>query len=147
LIIQYALLIISILLILPLFSLTYKFFLYKATTALLSLLSLTSLLSTAYTLYSIPLRLTPPKGKKPIRNGLLGGVDVKGPLEAWLPILNDTITAILALGAIALKGRVEEVWFFFMPGLVNLIVRYARWQMASVDVDGLEGLRYRYKGA
>lgn len=119
---------------------------------ILSLLSISSLLCSAYILFFIPLTtsIAPfstsvAKLQSPcvIANQR---VDVRGPIEAYLAILNLLLAGVLAVTG-WLGGSAKGVPFPALPGVVFGVVSMARLVMGSVDVGELQGLRYRYKGA
>ena len=116
---------------------------------LLGLLSISSLASTAYILHFIPPKRSRDvdlKGKRPMYK--VRGDD-GGPIEQYLVILNLVLSGMVALAAIVAwkKGLAEEAWRGILPATVFAIVMIARRQIAPLDVDGLEKLRYQYKGA
>ena len=73
----------------------------------------------------------------------------EGPIEEYLPILTGVLSLVLAFAAILSwrKGLVLETWQCALPAIVFSIVMFARRQMTPLDVEGLERLRYVYKGA
>lgn len=118
---------------------------------LFDLLSITSLLSTAYILHFIPPKQKQPpdpKGKRPLY--LMRGQD-DGPINQYLPWLDGALGAFIALlGLLSWrKGAIDagDTWRAVLPGIIFAVVMLAREQLAPLDVDGLERLKYDYKGA
>ncbi|GAB7348117.1 hypothetical protein MBLNU459_g6136t1 [Dothideomycetes sp. NU459] len=113
---------------------------------LLSFLSLSALGGAAYILYYVPLpHEIDPKGKRP----MYAAADARGPVDKYLASLVALLSAVVALAAVVAwrKGFVDEAWRGVLPGAIFLIVMFARSQMAPLDVQGLERLKYNYKGA
>ncbi|GAO48583.1 hypothetical protein SAICODRAFT_6533 [Saitoella complicata NRRL Y-17804] len=106
--------------------------------ALPILLSITSLSLTSYTLLSLPLHAQ----------------QTPFPLS-YLPFLNLTLSLLAAVnGGIksrVLRGGVDEVsWVvWYIPVVVCGVAEVLRYWMRGVeaDISGLEGLKYKYKGA
>lgn len=116
---------------------------------LLALLSVSSLLSTAYILHYIPPKATPapdPKGKRPMYQTRDNG---DGPVEQYLVLLNAVLSGAVAVAAMVAwnRGLAAEAWRGVLPAAIFGVVIIARTQMAPVPFDGLERLRYEYKGA
>ncbi|KAJ9642565.1 hypothetical protein H2199_004946 [Coniosporium tulheliwenetii] len=116
---------------------------------LTALLNLTSLGCTAYVLYYLPL---PPSSEaqgegRAVRgsSGLGSAMDDKGPVERHLVYLNGGLCGILALGE--WMGREKVGGWGWLPAVTFVLVLIARVLLRPVDVGGLEGLKYRYKGA
>ncbi|KAK4692384.1 hypothetical protein P7C71_g4811, partial [Lecanoromycetidae sp. Uapishka_2] len=131
---------------------------------LLSLLSITSLIATAYILLFVPnTRPMPAKVAKPSHQFQTE----LGPVKQYVVILNGGLSFLITLNAIAFKdkkGVHEGFWMLLLlpvgksrtpqrffqadPLVVSYsIILLARRLMLSVDVNELEDLRYRYKGA
>ncbi|KAI9835583.1 MAG: hypothetical protein M1819_002034 [Sarea resinae] len=86
----------------------------------------------------------------PAPSALPSNAKATGPLQHYLPQLNRVICAVLALPSLRPSAAVSGVWYkFLIPGLIHtmtsLAVRLIR--SSNADVDGLEGLKYAYKGA
>lgn len=71
------------------------------------------------------------------------------PLRKYLDHLNAVLCIVLLPFAYKAKyqGRVDDVWFAVMPGVVFVLVYIVRTQLKPVDVGELERLKYGYKGA
>ncbi|KAF2672802.1 hypothetical protein BT63DRAFT_475403 [Microthyrium microscopicum] len=109
--------------------------------------SLSSLAATVYTLYYLPL---PPidegKGKAKAKS------EKDGPLETWLMPLNAMLACVLTISGVAgmqngLSGWEDGEGMLILPFVVFIIVMVGRATLAPIDVDGLEKLKYNYKGA
>jgi len=128
------------------------FFAVPRRQVLLAFLSVSSLLSTAWTLHYFPPRM---RQRRSAAMGLRARsmyrlqYQAEGPIEEYLPWLNGGLCGVLAFIAVLewRKGRVDAAWRSAVPGIIFVIVMSARRQMRPLDVDGLERLRYEYKGA
>ena len=132
---------------------------------IISVLSMTSLIATAYTLIFVP-NTRPASSKKASSRRQLAAEP--GPVHQYIGYLNGGLSLLIGLNAISFKdkrGVHEGFWLLcFLPvgeHFRNLedvfaadilpvsfsIIILARRLMLSVDVDELEDLKYRYKGA
>ena len=122
---------------------------------LLGALSITSLLSTAYTLLYIP-----PNDRSrcetstPCRAS--GWASTRRPIDRWLAGLNGAVCALVLLYGLRPGGRTAglnladvKTWLSVVPALLLATATLARREIRAVDVnvDGLEELKYEYKGA
>lgn len=132
---------------------------------LISLLSMSSLIATAYILVFIP-NTRPDKSKATKSPAKLQ--PEAGPIQQYISYLNGGLSMLIALNAFGFrdkKGVHEGFWLLcLLPvgefsasdssnyqsdySVVSFsVIVLARRLMLSVDVDELEELRYRYKGA
>ncbi|PNS14127.1 hypothetical protein CAC42_6640 [Sphaceloma murrayae] len=127
-------------------------FVFKRRDALLSILSISSLGSTAYTLNFIPSeRPDPPTGL----TGLTGRrqrvlvASLNSPVSKYLPWMNGGLAGVLALFGVLLWTRgdlVGAIWAA-LPAAIYIVVMVARNDLVPLDIEGLERMRYEYKGA
>ncbi|OBT69807.1 hypothetical protein VE03_00702 [Pseudogymnoascus sp. 23342-1-I1] len=137
----------------------------------LPLLALTSLLASAWVMYAFPMGRTGwgvvdewaatcaagdgeggkekgggRKGKG--RAGDISGEEQEGPLRRWLVPLNACLAGVI-LGAGVLGTGGGGVMLSGLPAVALGVVVLVKVQMRGVEaeVEGLEGLRYGYKGA
>jgi len=114
-----------------------------------AILGVTSLLSTAWILHFFPPTLQnrygtrDRKGKMPV---YAVQYQAEGPIEEYLPWLNGAVGMFLAVSA-WFDGRVESAWRNVLPAAIFAVIMVVRRQMRPVDVEGLERMRYQYKGA
>ncbi|KAM0287954.1 hypothetical protein ACHAQH_000021 [Verticillium albo-atrum] len=124
-----------------------------------TLLAATSLLATAYLLYTQPpdktglravddwRRPATAKRERQRRGAAPFVLEERGPLDAYLPILNLGLCAVVALMGAFARGR-ERGLLAYWPGVVYAVVLVAKVVMGSVDPEGeLSALKYDYKGA
>ena len=132
---------------------------------LISVLSMTSLIATAYILVFVP-NTRPASSKKASSRRQLASEP--GPVHHYIEYLNGGLSLLIGLNAISFKdkpGVHEGFWLLcFLPVGEHLgtlkdvfasdtltvsffVIILARRLMLSVDVDELEELKYRYKGA
>lgn len=115
---------------------------------IISVLSMTSLLATAYTLVFVP-HTRPASSKKGSSRRQLA--TEPGPVHQYIGYLNGGLSLLIGLNAISFKdkgGVHEGFWLLcFLPIVSFSIIMLARRLMLSVDVDELEDLKYKYKGA
>ncbi|KAI9811443.1 MAG: hypothetical protein M1827_005426 [Pycnora praestabilis] len=170
---QYTLALLALpLILIPLYLLPH----FNRSNILLSLLSITSLLSTAYTILFIATPPPPPSllsssssfsstaqgvPETPLKRlrTVLGAAPTTlkngegGPLNRYLPYLNTVLSTLLALMGFWLSfsgrsGSEGDEWVIWVgPGVVHALTTLAQTWMRSVDINELENLRYRYKGA
>ena len=73
----------------------------------------------------------------------------KSPLELYLPSLNLVLVGLTTM--IGVLGRRDDeglgTLYALLPAGVLVLVVVVKWEIGNVDVGGLEGLRYSYKGA
>lgn len=76
------------------------------------------------------------------------GLPRDGPAGKWLPVLNGVLAVVLAIGGVGMwqKDAGEGAWAV-MPGVIYGLVMVARRELVPLDVEGLERLRYEYRGA
>ncbi|KAG8631696.1 hypothetical protein KVT40_000836 [Elsinoe batatas] len=116
---------------------------------LTALLSISNLLCSAYTIYFLPAH----KGEVPTGVGgrrqraLLA--EMETPVALYLPILNGVLAGVLALFGVVLwrKGDVVGGLWGVVPAAVYAVVMMARRELVPLDIEGLERMRYEYKGA
>ena len=132
---------------------------------LISVLSMTSLIATAYILIFVP-NTRPASSKKASSRRQLASE--LGPVHKYIGYLNGGLSLLIGLNAISFRdkrGVHEGFWLLcFLPvgehfGTLKgvfpadtltvsfSVIILARRLMLSVDVDELEDLKYRYKGA
>lgn len=132
---------------------------------LISVLSMTSLIATAYILVFVPNTRTPSSKKASSQRQLASEL---GPVHQYIEYLNGGLSLLIGLNAISFRdkqGVHEGFWLLcFLPvgehfGTLEdvfpadtltvsfAVIIFARRLMLSVDVDELEDLKYRYKGA
>ncbi|KAK4162283.1 hypothetical protein QBC43DRAFT_322185 [Cladorrhinum sp. PSN259] len=118
--------------------------------AVFTLISLSSLVATTYLIHTLP----PEKTGIPVLDSSSSSIpvlDVKGPLERYLPFLNLGLVVLAGLNGLLeqrVKGTHNGVLLGVLPGVVYGVVVGAKVMMASVDPEReLKGLKYRYKGA
>ncbi|KAL8645064.1 MAG: hypothetical protein Q9210_006915, partial [Variospora velana] len=112
---------------------------------LISLLAISSLLCTAYILFLLP------NGKPANVRMNPATFDGQGPIRRYLTYLNGGLGILVGLNAFRFRsqdGVHDGFWLFcVLPSAVFFIVFLARRTMFSVDIEGLEKLKYPYKGA
>ena len=132
---------------------------------LISVLSMTSLIATAYILIFVPNTRNPSSKKASSQRQL---TPEPSPVHQYIEYLNGGLSLLIGLNAISFRdkqGVHEGFWLLcFLPvgehfgALKDVIpadtltvsfsvIILARRLMLSVDVDELEDLKYRYKGA
>ena len=118
----------------------------SSNTLLTHALAISSLLSSAYALYIFP--STGPERQTPSLLGRSSQLE-PGPLRKYIDQLNAGLCVLLALQALRAKtrGLTDEVWLAVLPSLVFLLLLLAKSQLKPVDIEGLEKLKYGYKGA
>lgn len=99
---------------------------------LAALLGISSLAASGFSVFALPY-----------------GAATDGPIEAYLPLLNGVLAAVLGLfGALEWRrGDALAAFTRVVPGLVYVVTLAARREMRPADIAGLERLRYGYKGA
>ncbi|KAF2223500.1 hypothetical protein BDZ85DRAFT_110257 [Elsinoe ampelina] len=121
----------------------------KRRDALTALLAISNLLCSAYTIYFLPVH----KGEAPTGVGgrrqraLLA--EMETPVALYLPVLNAGLAGALALFGTVLwrKGDVVGGLWGVVPAAVYAVVMVARRELVPLDIEGLEKMRYEYKGA
>lgn len=97
----------------------------------LSLLAITSLALTAYTAYFLPLG-----------QGILPTNLDDGPLR-FIPVLNGVLASVVLLDGLIRHGRSSEmVWIAAVPGIMWCAIWIGRRWATSIDLEGLEKLKY-----
>ncbi|OBT46563.1 hypothetical protein VE00_01815 [Pseudogymnoascus sp. WSF 3629] len=130
----------------------------------LPLLALTSLIASAWVMYAFPVGRTgwpwvdewagssgTGKGKDVKGTGRAGDIspgEEEGPLRRWLVPLNAGLAGVILVAGLLGTGG-GGVKLSVLPALALGVVVAVKVQMRGLeaDVDGLEGLRYGYKGA
>ncbi|KAL9016968.1 MAG: hypothetical protein Q9185_005707 [Variospora sp. 1 TL-2023] len=114
-------------------------------TRLTSLLAISSLLCTAYILFSLP------NGKPANVRIDSATFDGQEPIRRYLTYLNGGLSILVGLNAFRFRNKEgvhDGFWLFFvLPSAMFFIVVLAKRTMLSVDIEGLEKLKYPYKGA
>ena len=103
-----------------------------------TLLAVSSLLASAWTVWGV--EAPRPAG---VRKG------EAGPVDRYLPVLNGVLAGVLGIrGVVVWRGGdgVAGGWGV-VPLVIYGVVMVARHELRPVDIDGLEKLRYEYKGA
>ena len=151
--IRRAFIIIPLLLIAP-----YAFFVLTSPMSkklLLSLLGVTSLGVSAYVMAYVPIWA----GKEAQTLGVFDFDDRVGPVDRYLGLLNSGLCAASCLAALVMWMRGGKTgpeqhsemgnWSVVLcvPTLIWVIILLVRKEMASVDLEELERMRYEYKGA
>lgn len=89
---------------------------------------------TVYTLRAVPYR---PEGQ------------YLSPAQQFIPYLNPVLCCVIILKAWSTRQSMypydKEVWI--LPPIIWIIVSLGRRAMAGIDVNDLERLKYKYKGA
>ena len=97
----------------------------------MSLLAITSLALTAYTAYFLPLK----------QSVLPSNLD-DGPMR-FLPVLNGILAGVVFLDGILRHSQGSEmVWIGAVPAILWTAIWIARSWANSIDLEGLEKLRY-----
>ncbi|KAK3989844.1 hypothetical protein QBC44DRAFT_78753 [Cladorrhinum sp. PSN332] len=114
-----------------------------------TLISLSSLAATTFLIHTLPPEKTGISFLD--SSGSIPGLDVKGPLEKYLPYLNLGLVVLAVLNGLLeqrVKGTHNGVLLGLLPGVVYGVVVGAKVMMAGVDPEReLKGLKYGYKGA
>ncbi|KAI4169597.1 MAG: hypothetical protein LQ348_007248 [Seirophora lacunosa] len=112
---------------------------------LISLLAVSSLLCTAYILFFLP------NGKPAEGRMSPAASEGEGPIRRYITYLNGGLSVLVGLNAFHFTGKEgvhDGFWLFcLLPSAVFSLVILMRRTMLSVDIDGLEKLKYPYKGA
>jgi hypothetical protein len=97
----------------------------------MSLLGITSLALTAYTAYFLPLK-----------QSLLPKNPDDGPLR-FIPVLNGVLAGVVFLSGLVRSGSGPEgLWIGVIPSVMWCAIWIARSWANSIDLDGLESLKY-----
>ncbi|GAM82866.1 hypothetical protein ANO11243_008520 [Dothideomycetidae sp. 11243] len=96
----------------------------------LAILGASSLLASAWTVWGVP-------------------VDGDGPLEEWLPRLNGLLAGLLGVAGLVAwsKGNAMIATWAGVPLVVYVVVMVAGRELRPLDFEGLERLKYEYRGA
>ncbi|KAI4137920.1 MAG: hypothetical protein LQ341_004909 [Variospora aurantia] len=77
--------------------------------------------------------------------------DGQRPIRRYLTYLNGGLSILVGLNAFRFRSKEgvhDGFWLFFvLPSAMFFIVVLAKRTMFSVDIEGLEKLKYPYKGA
>jgi len=93
-------------------------------------LAITSLALTAYTAYFFPLR----------QRILPTNLD-DGPLR-FIPLLNGVLAGVVFLDGLVGSKSPEMVWIAAVPGIMWCVIWVGRSWATSIDLEGLEKLKY-----
>lgn len=96
----------------------------------MSLLATTSLALTAYTAYFLPLK-----------QGMLPTNPDHGPLR-YIPILNGILACVVILDGFVRHNGSDMLWMASIPAFMWVAIWVGRRWANSIDVDGLEKLKY-----
>ncbi|KAF2759451.1 hypothetical protein EJ05DRAFT_298615 [Pseudovirgaria hyperparasitica] len=140
----------------PLFSaLAHLPSLYRPSSAssfLSAILAISSLLASAYILYFLP--LVPAEKRRALAGGLRLGKwaeDDDGPINRHIVALNGALSTVLGLRAFVEGRRTGwaegEGLLGVLPLVIYLLIVLVRWHLKPIDIEGLEKMRYGYKGA
>ncbi|KAF3936395.1 hypothetical protein ABW19_dt0201782 [Dactylella cylindrospora] len=101
--------------------------------SVVDVLAISSLAMTAFTVRSIPVAATV--------------FEYQSPLEKFVPILNPILIGIITIGAMFTNRHLDNDFFLYFPLFVWVSVMIGRKVMADVNLEDLEKLKYKYKGA
>jgi len=96
----------------------------------MSLLAITSLALTAFTAYFLPLK-----------QGLLPLNQDDGPLR-YIPVLNGILAVVVFLDGFVCHKSSETLWIAAIPSVMWVAIWIARSWANSIDLEGLEKLKY-----
>jgi hypothetical protein len=96
----------------------------------ISLFAITSLALTAYSAYFLPLK-----------QRILPTNPDEGPLR-FIPTLNGILAGVVFLDGFLRHGETEALWVAGVPGVIWLATWISRSWANSIDLEGLESLRY-----
>jgi hypothetical protein len=99
----------------------------------MSLLAITSLSLTAFTAYFLPLQ-----------QRLLPTNPDDGPLR-YIPILNAILSGVVILDGFVQHEDSETLWIAAIPAVMWSAIWIARYWANSIDIEGLENLKYNVK--
>lgn len=99
----------------------------------MSLLAITSLALTAFTAYFLPLK-----------QGLLPANEDNGPLR-YIPVLNGVLAGVVVLDSLVSHNDSEMLWIAVIPVVMWTAIWIARSWANSIDLEGLEKLKYSVK--
>ncbi|KAF2840764.1 hypothetical protein M501DRAFT_1014762 [Patellaria atrata CBS 101060] len=111
------------------------------------LISMESILMSAYIMYFFP--LPPPVPDKYRTPWDSIEIDSVGPLAKYLVYLNGMLSMMAFLNSWAATRKTGGDYILqgVIPGFIFILFMIVRIQLRPVDVDGLERLKYHYKGA
>jgi len=96
----------------------------------MTLLAITSLALTAYTAYFLPLK-----------QGVLPTNADDGPLR-YIPVLNGILAVVVILDGFVRHKDSQMIWIAGIPTVMWIAIWIARSWAKSIDLDGLEKLKY-----
>jgi hypothetical protein len=96
----------------------------------MSLLAITSLALTAFTAYFLPMK-----------QGLLPLKQDDGPLR-YIPVLNGILAGVVFLDGFVHQKSNETLWIAAIPSVMWVAIWIARSWANSIDLEGLEKLKY-----
>ncbi|KAF8474951.1 hypothetical protein BDZ91DRAFT_712051 [Kalaharituber pfeilii] len=128
------------------------YFLFRAlaTPTLINFLSLSSLTATIYTIRFIPIP------RNDVGSGHIAFLSSTGPIDKFLPILNGLLAAIVGVNVYHVNSKKNgsplgrtamEDWAGYLPIAIWVVSMIVRYVMKPLDLDELEKMKYKYKGA